>query len=69
MPLPRNTIIRKCGTCRYFRETGYEDSGIGDWKYRIGECRNTTKYLGTYSGSDKKDIPEFVSFYCWKRKR
>jgi len=69
-------LEKTCGDCCHWEQTGIEDSGIlaiipgtGNWFYRVGKCKNPVRILGTYAGGDKQNIPEFVTFWCFKKRR
>ena len=66
---------KTCGVCRHWEQMGIEDSGIlavvpgtGNWFYRVGKCKNPVRILGTYAGGDKQNIPEFTTFWCFKKR-
>ena len=62
---------KECGNCYYWEYTSTKDSGIpaasgiGNWHYRIGQCNNTKKMIGTFAGQEC--IPEFSKFWCYEK--
>ena len=57
-----------CLNCKYFAQTGFEDSGIKDaydptknWHYPIGNC--------AHPKSGASGIASFLSCYRWKKRR